>query len=115
MNDAAKVNVLGTDYAIIQSNPSQNAYFDDVDGFCDFTSHEVVYHPYPHDGTQPGWEYSDPCAANKRILRHELVHAFLYESGLAEDSGWAMNESVVDWIARQFPKMLEAFQKAGAL
>ncbi|MFD1464645.1 hypothetical protein ACFQ4L_00875 [Lapidilactobacillus mulanensis] len=42
--------------------------------------------------------------------RHELIHAFLCESGLAENSDWAQNEEVVDWIARQFPKLFETFK-----
>ena len=47
----------------------------------------------------------------KKTLRHELVHAFLYESGLFNNtnSDWAKNEEVVDWIAIQFEKMLKVF------
>jgi hypothetical protein len=47
-------------------------------------------------------------------MRHELVHAFLFESGLHNDS-WAANEAAVDWIANQFPKILKAFQEAGCI
>ena len=48
-------------------------------------------------------------------IRHEVVHAFLEESGLSDCSlrpemAWARNEEMVDWIAIQFPKMLEAFK-----
>ena len=51
----------------------------------------------------------------KRILRHEIIHAFAFESGLADDSAWAMDEEMTDWIAHQFPKMLAAFKAVGAL
>ena len=47
--------------------------------------------------------------------RHEIVHAFLFESGLAENSEWAQNEEMVDWIAKQGPKLIKAWQEAGAL
>lgn len=30
----------------------------------------------------------DQAAVNKRILRHERIHAFAEESGLAHDSEW---------------------------
>ena len=50
----------------------------------------------------------------KKVLCHELVHAFLFESGLGGES-WANNEELVDWIAFQFPKMLEAMKNANAL
>ena len=42
----------------------------------------------------------------KKNLRHEIVHAFLFESGLAENSEWAYNEEMVDWIAKQGPKII---------
>jgi hypothetical protein len=55
----------------------------------------------------------------KKVLRHEIIHAFMYESGLWENShdveGWAQNEEMTDWIAIQFPKMQKAFEEAGAL
>ncbi|HJA90843.1 MAG TPA: hypothetical protein H9948_08655 [Candidatus Jeotgalibaca merdavium] len=51
---------------------------------------------------------------NKNI-RHELIHVFLFESGLGENSQWAQNEEMVDWFARQFPKLLKAFQAVSAI
>ena len=43
----------------------------------------------------------------KKILRHEIIHAFLYESGLDINSHdidqWARDEEMVDWMAIQFP------------
>ena len=54
----------------------------------------------------------------KKCLRHELVHAFMFESGLAENwehKNLGQEETVVDWVAIQFPKLLEIFKKVGAL
>ena len=56
----------------------------------------------------------------KCTIRHELVHAFLNESGLqwnsfAPDKARAKNEEMVDWFAIQFPKMYEAFRLAGGI
>lgn len=47
--------------------------------------------------------------------RHEIIHAFLFESGLAENSEWAQNEEMVDFFAIQFPKLMEAFKNADAI
>lgn len=51
-------------------------------------------------------------ALMKKQLRHELIHAFLYESGLSFNSAstdaWAAEEEIVDWIAIQLPKIYEA-------
>jgi hypothetical protein len=57
---------------------------------------------------------------NKKVLRHEIIHAFLHESGLSGNSlqyegAWSQCEEMVDWIAIQFPKMLRAFQDANCL
>lgn len=49
----------------------------------------------------------------RKVIRHELVHAFIEESGLAECNDWARSEELVDWIAKQFPKMMKCFIEAG--
>ena len=51
------------------------------------------------------------------VLRHELVHAFLHESGLDKEAPWGNEgeELFVDWIALQLPKMVKAMKEAGAL
>ncbi|MBQ6479569.1 MAG: hypothetical protein IJI45_00495 [Anaerolineaceae bacterium] len=54
----------------------------------------------------------------KEVKRHEIVHAFLYESGLGNDfkhPDYGHDETQVDWIALQFPKMIKAFEAADAL
>ena len=54
----------------------------------------------------------------KRYLRHEIVHAFLYESGLGADFAhpeFGHEETMIDWIAIQFPKILEVFNEADCL
>ena len=70
----------------------------------------------------------DPAYANdnqefideimKRCLRHELVHAFLSESGLGHESyrfngPWSKNEEMIDWIAIQGSKIAEAWKYCG--
>jgi len=116
MNRVEKVVVLGTEYKIT---------FDDADdkelggklrmGYCFIDAREIHIADLE---TSDEWkkeskESKDRCT--RGILRHELVHAFLAESGLwgstNKVSSWAMNEEMVDWIALQFPKLLKAFQE----
>ena len=47
----------------------------------------------------------------KKVLRHEIIHAYLGESGLRSSSEWAENEEMVDWFAIQFPKILKTFSE----
>ena len=56
----------------------------------------------------------------KKTLRHEIIHAFLNESGLSDSSNqfdgeWAKNEEMVDWFAIQAPKIFSAFKKMNIL
>lgn len=56
----------------------------------------------------------------KRVLRHELMHAFLYESGLcieagAYDGSWACNEEMIDWFAIQSPKIFKLYDELDIL
>lgn len=49
-----------------------------------------------------------------KVCRHEIIHAFLYESGLDVES-WARNEEIVDWLALQIPKMVRIFKEVNCL
>lgn len=108
-----KVNVLGTDYTVTVTNEDEDPRLTDCDGICDDTTKEILVEDYSN---------ADPLASKrnlsvqrKKVIRHEITHAFLFESGLAENSDWAQNEELVDWIAMQGPKLCDAWREAGAL
>ena len=68
------------------------------------------------DGWKDATTYSKMVQRNI-TLRHEILHAFLHESGLwgcsLESTSWAMNEEMVDWVAIQFPKILKVYRQLG--
>lgn len=119
---ARKVNVLGSEYSIEVKKYDEDDAFGrrHIDGYCDWLTRRIVLCDM---ATYPDWEHELPDtveAASKQTLRHEIVHAFYYESGLGSssfkvDSPWAENEEMVDWIANQGPKILQAWQESGAL
>ena len=110
------VNVLGTDYRIYLDVPeSADAVLKQCSGYCDKTAHLIAIGEKSEDANLIDWP-----AYIKQVLRHEIIHAFLFESGLGGDSVWHVDgqehpEQTVDWLARQFPKMQAAFQQANAL
>lgn len=116
------VNILGTDYRIIVRKYDEDARFRErsIDGYCDAMLKELVIcdmHTWPEWGKEPD-DYIDAC--QRQTLRHEIVHAFFHEFGLADssfkvDCPWANNEEMVDWIAAQGAKIHAAWQAAGAL
>jgi hypothetical protein len=108
-----KVNILGAIYTIKARSSSEDELLKDCDGYCDWTTKEIVLE------REFGGTLHDMDVYVRKVLRHEIVHAFFLESGLNESSGhsdaWAMNEEMVDWFARQGQKIYDAWREAGAL
>lgn len=104
------VNVLGTKYTIKESNKLADSNLENNDGYCDHSTKTIVIDTFK---TFPG-SLEDMEAYKKQVIRHELIHAFLYESGL-DACSWAKDEDIVDWIAIQFPKMLQSFGQCNAI
>lgn len=98
--------VLGTPYTIQDVNEIDDANLEDNDGYCDPSTKKIVIREFKPSIDSVG----DLDAHRKKVVRHELIHAFLYESGLHACS-FAINEELVDWIALQFPKMQKAFEQ----
>ena len=107
------VHILGTEYKIRILEEGNYQYDREADGWCDTTSKELLIFNYK----QSAESVKDLVAYQRKVLRHEIIHAFLYESGLWQNADgskcWAKNEEMVDWIAIQEPKMYEAFKEAG--
>ena len=99
----AKVNVLGSEWTI------EFKKLDNFDGLCDHSAKQICIN------NSMGKDIQDPLENQKKALRHELVHAFLFESGLGFNCDWAMNEEIIDWIAIQFPKMAKAMEMVDVL
>ena len=52
----------------------------------------------------------------KRIIRHEIIHAFMFESGLGfnfEHKPYGQDETMIDWFAIQYPKIKKVYAQLG--
>lgn len=107
------VHILGTEYKILIIDERDYRYCREADGWCDTQAKEILLFNY----TQSIESIKDLVAYQNKVLRHEIVHAFLYESGVWQNSlgcdSWANNEEMVDWISIQEPKLHKAFEEAG--
>ena len=112
----SSVNILGTEYKIEKHKVSEDEVLEkrNLAGYCDEEEKLIVYGDVSDD------KYFDISEAakktfEKKVLRHEVIHAFLNESGLSDNSNevdsWAKNEEMVDWIAIQSPKIFKVFQE----
>lgn len=107
-----KVNVLGVEYKIEYHKLEDDKNLGKADGYMDKTKKLVVVEK-DFDSN-----LGNPNNYVENILRHELIHAFLYESGMSNcsfnaDVAWAMNEEMVDWFAIQSPKIFKCFKELG--
>ena len=109
-----EVNILGTVYKILIDVPDEDmpegAY-----GCMDQSIRTIKVAKFEKDRNS----VQDLDEYRKKVLRHEIIHAFLYESGMWNNSGtaecWGMDETITDWFAIQSPKIFKAFEEAGAL
>lgn len=107
MAENTKVNVLGTEYEIIfDATTETHPIIGENDGCVDFTTKTI----YIAEMEVSNDTWQDIEQYKRATVRHEIVHAFLQESGLAHNSKWGRDETLVDWIALQFPKMAIAFE-----
>jgi len=107
------VNILGVPYEIIIGSEDDYPQLENCTGYTETLSKKIVVQ------SVEGLVGDPRCLQRidifqKSTIRHEIIHAFLYESGLDGNSEWATNEEIVDWIALQSPKMTKAFTDAGA-
>lgn len=115
------VDVLGTKYEIDFVNYSEEEilYMNGFAGFCNKIDKKIVIaDPRTLDSYISTSSKTTQANYLNLILRHELVHAFLNESGLDQnamvfDESWCNNEEMVDWIATQGEKLYNCWKSIG--
>ncbi|MDD3362655.1 MAG: hypothetical protein PHW34_13380 [Hespellia sp.] len=108
------VDILGTKYKIV-CDVDEEQLPEGADGSMDQSIHEIRIVRMERDRNS----IENLESYKKKVLRHEIIHAFLYESGLWNNScdveGWGQSEEITDWIAIQSPKIFNAFKEARCL
>lgn len=117
-----KLNVLGTEYTIevVKISECESLRKNRWCGSCNELTHKILVGDASEEEFFGELTDEEQKLITKQILRHEITHAFLNESGLQEsscnlDRPWARNEEMIDWFAIQFPKIRKAFEDAGCL
>lgn len=109
-----KVNVLGSEWSVVFGTEKEYQNLSEMDGYADFSTHQIVIDTMEKADGQIGFK-GDMTEYKKQVIRHEIIHAFLYESGLEACSttsdNWAVNEEMVDWFAIQSPKIFKVFNE----
>ena len=109
-----KVNILGSEWNVKFGNEKEYPNLTNVDGYTDLSIREIVVDDMEVSQGQIGAK-TDLKSYQKQVVRHEIIHAFLLESGLDSNSNsadsWAVNEEMVDWFAIQLPKIFKVFNE----
>lgn len=114
--DDIEIEILGSKWLIkfVDDDPA----FEEAEGYCEGNERIITIQNVKLVGKD-----EDPlaiggyaqCLNQKRVLRHEIIHAYLMESGLDSSAlpvdNWAANEEMVDWFARQSPKIFKTFKE----
>ena len=107
-----KVNILGSEWSVKFGNEKEYPNLAKMNGYTDLLIREIVVDDMEASQGQIGVK-SDLESYQKQVVRHEIIHAFLLESGLDSNSNsadsWAVNEEMVDWFAIQTPKIFKLF------
>ena len=102
------VNILGTEYSIDIDDTIEKT---NCDGLCKEYDKKITVR------NVGAMLCDDDSMETKKkrfneVLRHEVIHAFFSESGLDD---YSSNEELVNWIAIQFPKMLQVLKELEAI
>ena len=116
------INILGTKWTFKKCKYDEDGVFKErnCDAICHTSAKKITV---CEAASHPAYTCDTPEIAKdleSKWIRHELIHAFLYESGLDVNSlsptiGWAINEEMVDWFAIQLPKIVDLCKELGAL
>ena len=116
-DDVKTVDILGSKWTIkyVDDDPE----FEQANGYTNDAAREIVIENVKTSDDPLSFDMQSQYTNQKRVLRHELIHAYLYESGLGDSSNscdaWAVNEEMVDWFARNIPKMIITFKELKCL
>lgn len=107
-----KVSILGTEYLIAYRTEEEWPKFKTMNasGMAELYSKELVINK--DDMVEEEQTFDNLREYELKVLRHEMVHAFLFESGMTD---YYDDERLVDWIAVQIPKMVKAMREVECL
>ena len=91
-----QIDILGTEYTFLIKNKYEDESLETMNGYCKPYEKLIIV------------EKNEDIEFINRVTRHEIIHAYLFESGLQELTN---HEILVDWLAIQFPKLSKTFNE----
>lgn len=104
-----KINVLGTEYDVLIRSSKDDPWLMDRGAYIDRSVKKIVISTKDEHCEIDDYDY-----IMKQYCRHEIIHAFMEESGLSynmEHKRIGIEETMIDWMAIQFPKIIKIFKE----
>lgn len=116
-NQSVTCNILGSEWKIRFVDPDENIVMTEKNMFAYeyFISHEIVCTHMDYYNSKDQMTEEEQLLLICMSLRHEVIHAYLDESGLGSCTvpveAWAVNEEMVDYFATMMPKIYKTFEE----
>lgn len=107
------IRILGVVWRVCIATMEADRRLADCDGFTDKTSKLIMV-----DDCRTKSNLDHPMDYICKVVRHEIIHAFMLESGLDEcmmHEEMGQEEQMIDWFAYQYPKIKEAIESVEIL
>lgn len=108
VNLNCNVNILGSSWTVRSETTDKESRLEAQNGFTDWTVKLICIQKEINGNLDDFYVYI------KEVIRHEVIHAFMYESGLGdsfEHNSAGQEELMVDWFAYQIDKINDAVKE----
>ena len=110
-----KINVMGTDFDITYTTEEEDPTIKGKSGVCYSLLKKIKIDQYIYlddaDGSVSEAEKSSKLLSLLAILRHEVMHAFFFQSGLDTQCSFAVDEMLIDWLSLKLPEIVEVMKE----
>lgn len=97
------VTILGTTWTVRSASEQEEPRLIGISGFTDWTTKTICVEKNETGNLGKLEDFM------QKVIRHEVVHAFMFESGLGdsfEHKDYGQEETIVDWFAFQMEKII---------
>ena len=110
-----KIAVMGTDFDITYTTEEDDPTIKGKSGVCYSLLHKIKIDQWIYlddaDGSVSETEKASKLLSLLAILRHEVMHAFFFQSGLDTQCSFAVGEMLIDWLSLKMPEIVDVMNE----
>lgn len=108
--------ILGSDWKLKSASKKECPLLENNDGYVDYSVRLIVVSDFA-EKENDARARENLAHYQNQVIRHEIIHAFLCESGFDGQGhyacNWDLNEEMIDWFAIQGPKIMSVWKELG--